>query len=57
MEPTEVDVDELIEFWTLLDEDRELLQQAGRFGLAPGPRGGVADRTGTESSHRKIVDA
>ena len=25
MEPTEVDVDELIEFWTLLDEDRELL--------------------------------
>jgi len=30
MEPTEVDVDELIEFWTLLDEDRELL--AGRRG-------------------------
>src|SRR6478735_1728664 len=25
MEPTEVDVDELIEFWALLDEDRELL--------------------------------
>src|SRR5680860_952024 len=30
MEPTGVDVDELIEFWTLLDEDRELL--AGRRG-------------------------
>jgi len=30
MEPTEVDVDELIEFWTLLDEDRELL--AGKRG-------------------------
>ena len=30
MEPTEVDVDDLIEFWTLLDEDRELL--AGKRG-------------------------
>jgi len=30
MEPTGVDVDELIEFWTLLDEDRLLL--AGRRG-------------------------
>jgi hypothetical protein len=25
MEPTAGDVDELVEFWTLLDEDRELL--------------------------------
>ena len=25
MEPTSGDVDELVEFWTLLDEDRELL--------------------------------
>jgi hypothetical protein len=32
MEPTGVDVDELIEFWTLLDEDRVLL--AGRRGAA-----------------------
>ncbi len=30
MEPVDVDVDELIEFWTLLDEDRVLL--AGRRG-------------------------
>ena len=30
MEPTRVDVDELIEFWTLLDEDRLLL--AGKRG-------------------------
>lgn len=30
MEPVGVDVDELIEFWTLLDEDRELL--AGKRG-------------------------
>lgn len=30
MEPTGVDVDELIEFWTLLDEDRPLL--AGKRG-------------------------
>ena len=30
MEPTAVDVDELIEFWTLLDEDRALL--AGKRG-------------------------
>ena len=30
MEPTAFDVDELIEFWTLLDEDRALL--AGKRG-------------------------
>jgi hypothetical protein len=30
MEPNAVDVDELIEFWTLLDEDRGLL--AGKRG-------------------------
>ncbi len=30
MEPAGVDIDELIEFWTLLDEDRVLL--AGRRG-------------------------
>ncbi len=31
MEPTAVDLDELVEFWTVLDEDRALL--AGKRGL------------------------
>lgn len=34
MEPSSADVDELVEFWTLLDEDRELLVgKRGATGL------------------------